>query len=123
MHDNLIQEVEAAIKKTKEWATVGWTTTFGTRKTEVNNLAAARELPDTFVYRLEAIAYWERVEKTIPETVSWGEKALAALKAGDLKGADDAASFAMWVEKPIREMAPTWEPAVNAIRAALKKAA
>lgn len=114
---------EEAVAKTKAWPTTGWTATFGTRKTEVNNLEAAMGQPNTFVYKLEAIGYWKRVEFVAPEAAAWGEKAVQALKAGDLKGADDAVSYAVWVEKPIREIAPTWEPVLKAIREAASKAA
>jgi hypothetical protein len=119
MHDDLIRKVEEAIQNTNEWPTKGWKTTFGPRKVEVNNLAAARDLPHTMVNRLEAVAYWVRVENSAVDAAQWGKKALEALKKDDLKEAEDCAYFCMIVEKPIREIAPTWEGVVGAIRTAL----
>ncbi len=118
MNENLIKMTETAIQATKDWTVKGWPTTFGPRKTSVNNLETAKKLPHTDVYRLEAIAYWERVKNSADDILVWGERCLASLKKGDVQDAFDAAYFAVFIEKPIREIAPTWEGVMKALMAA-----
>lgn len=120
---DMIQMVEGALAKTKNWSTEGWVTNWGTRKTEINNLAEAEATPKEYVYRLEAIAYWKRVKNTSIEAAEWGERCLKALKSGNMVDAVDSAYYAMVVEKPMREKAPTWEPVYHALAAELNKAA
>jgi hypothetical protein len=123
MSENIAQLIQTAITASKEWPTKGWDVTFGPRKTPVNNLATAEAFDETFVYRLEAVAYWQRVVRSSGEAAHWGQKALDAFNKGDLADAEDCADFALLIEKPIREKAPVWEPVVKAIRKARGKAA
>ncbi len=123
MSENIAQLIQNAIAESKAWPTKGWDVTFGFRRTPVTNLEAARALDSTFVYKIEAVAYWERVERASGEAAAWGQKALDAFNKGDLQGADDCAYYALLVEKPIREKSVTWDPVVKAIWRARGKAA
>ena len=109
-----IKEITAAIEKalqvTKTWAETGWPMTFGKQLRAVNTLTAANALEESFVYRQEAQSYWRRVKEAGGEAATWGERALAALKKGDLKDADDSLYFALYLERPIRGDAPVWGP-------------
>ena len=118
MHDDLIKEVEKAIAGTKKWATEGWATSFGPRGTIIHNLAEANAQPDTFVYKLEAIAHWERIGIQAHEAVMWAERAVKALKAGNLNDADDCVYQGVVVEKSFNEHAPTWGDVYKKVRAA-----
>lgn len=80
MYEDLIKKTEAAIDNSLHWAERGWSVTFGPRQTEINSLQAAEELPDTFVYRMEAINYWKQARLTGHDAGVSGKKALASLK-------------------------------------------
>jgi hypothetical protein len=103
MYEDLIKKTEAAIDNSLHWAERGWSVTFGPRQTEINSLQAAEELPDTFVYRMEAINYWKQARLTGHDAGVSGKKALASLKKGDLKDAEDHLYFSQYVEKPFEE--------------------
>jgi len=104
----LIKKTEAAIDDSMHWAERGWTVTFGPRQTEINSLQAAEELPETFVYRSEAINYWKQARLTGYDAGISGQKALESLKNGDLKDAEDHLYFSQYVEKPFAESSKTW---------------
>ena len=103
-------DIEKALASSKAWAVTGWPMTFGKQLRPVNTLKEADALEASFVYRLEAISYWRRVQEAGNEAVTWGERALAALKKGDLRDADDSLYFAVYLERPIRGEAPVWGP-------------
>ena len=108
MYKELINKTEAAIDDSMNWAERGWTVTFCPRQTEINSLQAAEELPDTFVYRSEAINYWKQVRLTGYDAGISGQKALESLKNGDLKDAEDHLYFSQYVEKPFAVSSKTW---------------
>ena len=108
MYEELIKKTEAAIDDSMNWAERGWTVSFGPRQTEINSLQEAEELPETFVYRSEAINYWKQVRLTGYDAGISGKKALESLKKGDLKDAEDHLYFAQYVEKPFAESSKTW---------------
>ncbi len=103
-------DIENAVQATKRWAETGWPMTFGKLQRSVNTLTEANALEESFVYRLEAQSYWRRVKEAGGEAASWGERALAALRKGDVKDADDSLYFAVYLERPIRGDAPVWGP-------------
>ena len=80
MYDDLIKKTETAIDSSLHWAERGWIATFGPRQTEINSLQAAEELPETYVYRMEAINYWKQVRLTGHDAGVSGQKALESLK-------------------------------------------
>ncbi|MDH5654726.1 MAG: hypothetical protein OEZ34_02385 [Spirochaetia bacterium] len=116
MSQDLIKAIENAIKETEEWPTKGWKQLFGIRKTEVNSLADAEALDRTFVYKIEAVAYWTNVKNASEEAAEWGKKALEAAKAGNLKDADDKAYYALVLEKPLRSKPVTWDKVYSMLR-------
>ena len=95
MYEDLIKKTEAAIDDSMHWAETGWTVTFGPRQTEINSLQAAEELPETFVYRSEAINYWKQARLTGYDAGVSGLKALESLKKGDLKDEEDHLRFCL----------------------------
>lgn len=103
-------DIEKALQVSKTWAETGWPMTFGKQLRPVNTIKEADALEESFVYRLEAISYWRRAKEAGAEAASWGERALASLKKGDLKDADDSLYFAVYLERPIRGDAPVWGP-------------
>jgi hypothetical protein len=117
MYEDLIKKTEAAIDTSLHWAERGWSVTFGPRQTEINSLQAAEELPDTFVYRMEAINYWKQARLTGHDAGVSGKKALASLKKGDLKDAEDHLYFSQYVEKPFEEFSKTWVSVYEAVKA------
>ena len=108
MYEDLIKKTEAAIDDSMHWAETGWTVTFGPRQTKINSLQAAEELPETFVYRSEAINYWKQARLTGYDAGVSGQKALESLKKGNLKDAEDHLYFSQYVEKPFAESSKTW---------------
>ena len=116
MSQDLIKAIEDAIKETEAWTTTGWKQLFGLRNVEVNSLSAAEALDKTFVYRIEAIAYWINVKHASEEAVEWGKKALEAAKAGRMQEVDDTVYYALTLEKPLRIKAVTWNKVYSMIK-------
>ena len=117
MYDDLIKKTETAIDNSLHWAERGWSVTFGPRQTEINSLQAAEELPETYVYRMEAINYWKQVRLTGHDAGVSGQKALESLKKGDLRDAEDHLYFSQYVEKPFAEFSKTWVKVYEAAKA------
>ena len=116
MSQDLIKAIEEAIKETEAWTTTGWKQLFGLRNVEVNSLAAAEALDDTFVYKIEAVAYWTNVKHASEEAVDWGKKALEAAKAGRMAEVDDYAYYSLTLEKPLRSKPVTWNKVYSMIK-------
>ncbi|MBF0310670.1 MAG: hypothetical protein HQL56_14195 [Magnetococcales bacterium] len=115
----LAQALESAISRAEGWAVNGWKVTFGPGNVEVNSLSAARTTPANFVYRQEAISYWQNIEMAGVETAAQGRKALEALSRNDLHAAGNALYLAVFLEKKINSGTPTWGP----VQALLQKQA
>jgi len=115
MSQDIQKQIESAIDQSGKWAETGWKTTFGMRQTEVNSLKDAMALPDSFSFKLEAVAYWDKVKSTGEEAADWGKKALDALKTSDEKGLADAVYFAHYIEKFYEQHSNTWKPVLNAV--------
>jgi hypothetical protein len=103
-------DIEKALQSSRTWADTGWPMTFGRQLRAVNTLKEANALEASFVYRLEAISFWTRAKEAGAEAATWGERALASLKKGDLRDADDSLYQAMYLERPVRTEAPVWGP-------------
>jgi hypothetical protein len=116
MIDDFIREVQEAIEYSRNWAVKGWAVTFGPRSIEVSSLKQAQALPRNFVFRDEAVNYWNQVLLAGNDTAEAGEKALAALKVGDLKAAADALYLSQYIEKPFAASAATWGPLYEAMK-------
>ena len=115
--------LEAAIKETEEWISKGWPVGFGVDNVIVGSVKEAEALPASFVYSLDAKAYWRRIGIVANEALEWGRKAVVAVEKGDLHEARDCAYYALFIERGFRESIPTWGPAIQALRAADKKTA
>ncbi len=110
MSQDVILQVEEAISGSRKWAETGWSVKFGPRRVEVSSLKEAQALPKSFVYRQEAISYWNQANLTGNEAADSGEKALAALRNNDIAVAGDVLYFCQFIEKPFAESAKTWLP-------------
>lgn len=115
--EDVIMMVEKAIETSSHWQDTGWPATFGARNVEVSNLKAAESLPRNAVYRDEALNYWRQARLTGHDTAEAGKKALAALKEGRFKDADDALYHCQYLEKPFESVALTWLPVYEAFKA------
>ena len=104
----LIAAVEKACDEATNWAVTGWEMRWGMNQIAVNSLAEAKAKPATFVNRQEALSYWTAIEEIGAECAASGQKALAALKVGDLGAAANAVYFAKFTEKKFNKQTPTW---------------
>lgn len=116
MHEEIAKEIRRAVDNSRNWGETGWPMTFGRQQKPVNSLKEANALEKTFVYRLEAISYWNRVKDAGVEAATWGERALSSLQKGDLKDTDDSIYFAVFLERPVRGEAPVWGPVYEKFR-------
>lgn len=116
MFDDLIRQVQDAIASSRKWAETGWSVAFGPRNVEISSLKQAMALPKNVVFREEAINYWKQAELLGIDTSASGQKALDALKAGNLKAAVNALYFSQYQEKPFAEFSKTWLPLYEAAK-------
>lgn len=114
MHEETIQQIEAAVAASRSWAETGWPASFGNRQVAVNSLKEAEALSRKEACRLEAVNYWKQVKLTGEDTAAAGGKALEALRRGDECAAADALYFCQYVEKPIADSSKTWAPLYEA---------
>ncbi|MBF0447899.1 MAG: hypothetical protein HQL67_06830 [Magnetococcales bacterium] len=114
---NPMEQLDKSISEAENWATTGWKVTFGSRDVEINSIAEAEALKESFQNRLEAINYWRDIENLGSETAQIGRKAKTALEKGDVKAAINSVYFARYLEKRINEKAPTWSAALSALEA------
>jgi hypothetical protein len=110
MFEDVISEVQTAVEHSRHWAETGWPVTFGARRIAVSTLKEAEALPRNSAIRLEAVNYWKQAGLTGNDAGDWGERAVAALKDGDLDAAADALYFSQYVEKPFADSTKTWLP-------------
>ncbi len=108
MYEDLIEQVEKGIDRSLEWAKVGWLVTFGRNGIEVSSLQQAKELPENFVYREEALDYWHNVEQLGREAAAYGKKAIISLRGSDLKAAENSIYQALYIERPCEKHSTTW---------------
>jgi hypothetical protein len=116
MSEDVIYQVQEAIAVSQKWSETGWPVTFGPRHVEVSSLKQAQSLPKNFVFRQEAVNYWNQAKLTGNDAADSGQKALDALKSGDLFGAENALYFCQYIEKPFTEYAKTWLPLYEAFK-------
>lgn len=118
MSQELIQEIEKAVESSKHWGEKGWELKFGPRQYPVNNLAEAEALKHGHAFKDEAVAYWKRAQQCGEECAEYGERAIEALKKGDMRAADDALYYAMFMEKFYEKQTRTWKPLYDKIKVA-----
>lgn len=119
MSEDVIRLVQDAIACSRKWADTGWSVTFGGRNVEVSSLKQAQALPKHVVFRSEALNYWNQAKLTGNDAADSGQKALDALKNGNLAAADNALYFCQYIEKPFTESSKTWQPLYAAIKGEL----
>jgi hypothetical protein len=115
MYNDLIEQVQRAIERSFEWARLGWVVSFGRLEIPVSSLQQAKELPENFVYREEALDYWSNVEQLGQEAAAYGKKALICLGKNDLKAAEDAIYQALYIERPCEHYSMTWRAVHDSI--------
>ena len=109
MYEDLIKLVEKGIDRSLEWAQIGWPATFGRNGIEVSSLQQAKALPENFVYREEALDYWQNVEQLGREAATYGKKTIISLKKSDLKAAENSIYQALYIERPCERYSKTWK--------------
>lgn len=117
MFEDFICRVEEAISCSGNWAEKGWPVTFGPRNVAVSSLKEAKSLPVTFLYRQEALNYWNQARLMGNDAADAGKKALDALKNGNMRAAHDALYLSQYIEKPVADNAGTWHPLYEAFTA------
>lgn len=122
MYEDLIELVERGIEHSLEWARVGWQATFGRNGREVSSLQQAKELPANFVYREEALDYWQNVEQLGREAAAYGKKAIVALEGSDLEAAENAIYQALYIERPCKKYSMTWQAVHDSVIRSLTRA-
>ncbi len=110
MSEDVINQVQEAIACSRKWSETGWPVTFGPRNTEVSSLQQAQSLPKNFVFRQEALNYWNQAKLTGNDAADSGQKALDALNNRNVSAADNALYFCQFIEKPFAEYSKTWLP-------------
>jgi hypothetical protein len=121
MSEDVIQQVQGAVTRSRKWAETGWPVTFGPRNVEVSSLSQAKSLPKNFVFRQEAVNYWNQAQLTGNDAADSGQKALDALKSGNLAAAENALYFCQFIEKPFADSAKTWSPLYEATKERLSR--
>lgn len=116
MSEDVVYQVQEAIDHSRKWAETGWPVTFGPRNAEVSSLKQAQSLPKNFIFRQEAINYWNQAKLTGNDAAESGQKALDALEAGDVAAADNALYFCQFIEKPFADYSKTWLPLYEAFK-------
>jgi hypothetical protein len=116
MSEDVIYQVQEAIACSRKWAETGWPVTFGPRNVDVSSLQQAQSLPKNFVFRLEAVNYWNQAKLTGNDAADSGQKALDALKNSNLSTAENALYFCQFIEKPFAEHSKTWLPLYEAFK-------
>jgi len=122
MVDDVITSLQQAIEISRNWSKTGWSVTFGPRNIEVLSLEQAKALPKNIVFREEAVNYWRQAQLTGNDAADSGEKALKALKSGNLKVAADALYFAQYIEKPFAGYSRLWFDLYERLKALVIKA-
>ena len=117
MVDDVITTLQNAIEISRNWAKTGWSVTFGPRNTEVLTLEQAQALPKNFVFREEAVNYWRQAQLTGNDAADSGEKALKALKNGNLSVAADALYFSQYIEQPFARYSSLWHDLYETVNA------
>ncbi|GMT49272.1 MAG: hypothetical protein IEMM0008_0811 [bacterium] len=110
MSQDMKSKVKKAIDRSMKWAETGWETSFGPRKTPANSLKQAKELPDGFSFKLEAVSHWEMIQEAGEDCAKHGKKALEALEKGNMKEAIDSVYCAQYLEKFYEKQSKTWKP-------------
>ncbi|MEI6652897.1 MAG: hypothetical protein WCL42_10035 [Chlorobiaceae bacterium] len=116
MSEDVIHQVQEAIACSRKWSETGWPVTFGSRNVEVSSLKQAESLPKNFVFRMEAINYWNQAKLTGNDAADSGQKALDALKNSNFFAADNALYFSRFIEKPFADYSKTWQPLYEAFK-------
>ncbi|NTV05425.1 MAG: hypothetical protein HGA59_02820 [Chlorobiaceae bacterium] len=116
MSEDVTYQVQEAIAVSKKWSETGWPVTFGPRNVEVSSLKQAQSLPKNFIFRQEAVNYWNQVKLTGNEAADSGQKALDALKDGNFSAAENALYFCQYIEKPFTDSSKTWLPLYEALK-------
>ncbi len=115
MSEEVINKVQEAIACSRKWAETGWPVTFGSRNVEVLSLKQAQLRPKNFVFRQEAVNYWNQAKLTGNDAADSGQRALDALNKGNFKAADNALYFCQFIEKPFAEYSKIWSPLYEAL--------
>uniref|UniRef100_B3ELT0 Uncharacterized protein n=1 Tax=Chlorobium phaeobacteroides (strain BS1) TaxID=331678 RepID=B3ELT0_CHLPB len=116
MFEDMIPQVEEAVKISRSWANNGWSMGFGPKSAEVNSLEAAEALPVSFIYREDAVNYWHQVELLGNDAADSGEKAISAMRSGDATAVENALYLSQYIEKPLAGKTSTWKSLYEALK-------
>ena len=123
MFEDMIPRVEEAVEHSRKWAENGWSMGFGPKSAPVNSLKEAEALPVSFIYREEAVNYWRQVRLMGNDAADSGEKALEALKKGDIDAAEKALYLSVYIERPYEMYASGWKSLYDALKGKMAECA
>ncbi len=116
MFEDVIPQMEEAVERSRKWAENGWRMGFGPQNAPVDSLKEAEALPVSFIYREEAVSYWRQVHLMGNDAADSGEKAVEALKNGNIDAAEKALYLSSYIERPYENYTSTWSSLYEAIK-------
>lgn len=123
MFEDIIPRVEEAVEHSRKWAENGWGMGFGPKNAPVNSLKEAESLPVSFIYREEAVNYWRQIRLMGNDAADSGEKAVEALKNGDIDAAEKALYLSSYIERPCENYTSTWKSLYEALKEKMAESA
>ena len=116
MFEDMIPRIEEAVERSRKWAEHGWNMGFGPKNAAVVSLEEAEALPVSFIYREESVNYWRQVQLMGNDAADSGEKALDALKKGDIDAAEKALYLSAYIERPYEMYTSDWKSLYGALK-------
>lgn len=116
MFEDMIPRIEDAVERSRKWAENGWNMGFGPKNVAVVSLKEAEALPVSFIYREESVNYWRQVQLMGNDAADSGEKALDALKKGDIDAAEKALYLSAYIERPYEMYTSDWKSLYDALK-------
>ena len=116
MFEDMIPRIEEAVERSRKWAENGWNMGFGPKNAAVVSLKEAEALSVSFIYREESVNYWRQIQLMGNDAADSGEKALDALKKGDIDAAEKALYLSAYIERPYEMYTSDWKSLYDALK-------
>ena len=121
MFEDIIPRIEEAVERSRKWAANGWNMGFGPKNAAVTCLKEAEALPVSFIYREESVNYWRQIRLMGNDAADSGEKAIEALKKGDIDAAEKALYLSAYIERPYEMYTSDWKALYDAIKGKMEE--
>ncbi len=123
MFEDIIPRIEEAVESSRKWAENGWNMGFGPKSVAVTTLKEAEALPVSFIYREDSVNYWRQVQLMGNDAADSGEKAVEALKNGDIDAAEKALYLSSYIERPCEQYTSAWKSLYEAVKEKMEECA